>query len=437
MLAGKIGFWDKLSGDKVFVGYDLGRKYAQISYCFAGGGLPETVSTVAGGENYNIPMALCKRRGVNQWFYGREACKYAEEGGGTLVEDLMRLARDKESVFIEGESFDPVALLALFIKRSLSLLAGVCPQDRIGGIMFTCEDPDRETLEIIDGAVSGLGLKTQNIFCQGYVESVYYYNIYQDSQLWNHQVLVCDYREERIRTYLMERNLKTTPVVVLIGEDMYPFRAVLAIPEKEEARQEVFQIMDREFLELMERVCEGRLISSVYLLGDGFKGDWLNDSLKFLCKNRRVFQGNNMFSKGACYSLVEKNCASEAGKSHVFLGREKLKSNIGMRVLRRGADSYFALLDAGTSWYEAWRELDFLLESGCSFSVLITPLNGREVRTEEIRLDGIPERPEAATRLRLTADMPDVNSVRLCVEDMGFGEIFPASGMRWTETLEV
>lgn len=437
MLAGKIGFLDKLSGDKVFVGYDLGEKYAQISYCFAGNGLPETVSTVAGGEHYNIPMVLCKRRGVNQWFYGKEARKYAEEEGGILVEDLMRLARSRESVFIEGEAFDPVALLALFIKRSLSLLTAVCPQDRIDGIMFTCQGPDRETLEMIDGAVSGLGLKTQNIFCQGYVESVYYYNIYQESQLWNHQVLVCDYREDRISTYLMERNLKTSPVVVLIGEASYPFRSVLAIPEREEPRQEVFQSMDREFLELAERICAGRLISSVYLLGDGFKGEWLNDSLKFLCKNRRVFQGNNMFSKGACYSLMEKNSASEAGKSHVFLGSEKLKANIGMRVLRRGADSYFALLDAGTSWYEARKELDFLLESGDSFQVLITPLNGREVRAEEILLEGIPERPETTTRLHLTAEMPDVSSIRLCVEDMGFGEIFPSSGMQWTQTLEV
>ncbi|MBD5461083.1 MAG: hypothetical protein HDR26_09115 [Lachnospiraceae bacterium] len=428
---------DKLSGDKVFVGYDLCRRYAQISYCFAGGGQPETISTVAGGENYNIPLALCKRRGVNQWFYGKEACRYAQEGDGTLVENLLELARDKERVSIEGEEFEPVALLALFIKRSLSLLSGICPQERIGGIMFTCDGMDRETLEIIDRAVSGLGLKTQNIFCQGHVESIYYYNISQQPQLWNHQVLVCDYQEDRIRIYLMERNLKTSPVVVLIGEDMYPFRAVLSIPVQEDQRQEVFQGMDREFLELMQRVCEGRLISSVYLLGDGFRGEWLNDSLVFLCRNRRVFQGNNLFSKGACYSLTEKNNPSEAGKSHVFLGSDKLKANIGMRVLRRGADSYFALLDAGTSWFEARRELDFLLESGCGFTVLITPLNGREVRTVEIRLEGIPERPEGTTRLRLAADMPDVCSVRLCIEDMGFGEIFPASGMQWTETLEV
>ena len=57
----------KRNSRKFVVGYDLGREYAQISYCAMDESDPQTVSSVAGTEQYNIPVVLCKRKGVNQW----------------------------------------------------------------------------------------------------------------------------------------------------------------------------------------------------------------------------------------------------------------------------------------------------------------------------------------------------------------------------------
>ena len=75
--------------EKVIVGYDLGNKYAQIS-CYVTGSEEEirTLSSVAGSSVYTIPLALSKRQGVNQWFYGSEAIRYAgeEEGIGEPFE---------------------------------------------------------------------------------------------------------------------------------------------------------------------------------------------------------------------------------------------------------------------------------------------------------------------------------------------------------------
>ena len=87
--------------EKVIVGYDLGNKYAQIS-CYVTGSEEEirTLSSVAGSSVYTIPLALSKRQGVNQWFYGSEAIRYAGEEEGILVENLLKLARDGEPVQI-------------------------------------------------------------------------------------------------------------------------------------------------------------------------------------------------------------------------------------------------------------------------------------------------------------------------------------------------
>ena len=77
---------------KLMVGFDLGEDFSQISYTM--GDDVETLSTVAGQEQYNIPTVLCKRVGANQWFYGKDALNNAQEDNGILVRDVLKLAID-------------------------------------------------------------------------------------------------------------------------------------------------------------------------------------------------------------------------------------------------------------------------------------------------------------------------------------------------------
>ncbi len=99
----------KLHKGSVLVGYDLGEQYSQISYCIYGQEDVDTVATVVGTKQYNIPTMLCKRKGVNQWFYGKEAVKNAGEEDMVPVEDLLALAGKGEDIELDGESYDPAA----------------------------------------------------------------------------------------------------------------------------------------------------------------------------------------------------------------------------------------------------------------------------------------------------------------------------------------
>ena len=163
----------------------------------------------------------------------------------------------------------------------------------------------------------------------------------------------------------------------------------------------------------------------------------MKESLRLLCNNRRVFQGNNLYSKGACYGALEKISQSELGKKLVFLGNEKLKSNVGMKVYRQGKESYLALLDAGVNWFEASRQCEFYLDTGNRISLLITPLTGRNVREEEVVLDGLPLRKKRTTRIRLSMRMLSESKVKVEMQDLGFGQIFPSSGQNWIREFEL
>ena len=125
-----------LGGEKLIVGYDLGNLFSQISFAVSPEGEVETLSQVAGGQVYNIPTVLCRKHGTSQWFYGREAIRSAREDQGVLVENLLDLALEGEQVAVDGEVYDPVALLTLFFKRSLGMLPR--PVEKITALMITC-----------------------------------------------------------------------------------------------------------------------------------------------------------------------------------------------------------------------------------------------------------------------------------------------------------
>ncbi len=404
--------------DKVIVGYDLGSNYAQIS-CYITGKEEEitTLSSVAGSQAYTIPLVLSKRQGVNQWFYGSEALRYAKEEEGILVENLLKLARDGEPVQIDGTTLDPVALLTLFLKRSLGLLFQVTSTERIGALMFTCEELDPGMLEVLTQAVEALHLKTENIYFQSHRESFYYYNLYQPEELWKQGSVLCEYKENSIQTYSMECNRHTTPIVTYIEEREFPFP---------------IEKSDEKFLEIATQLCENRMVSSVYLIGEEFSQDWMKESLRYLCRGRRVFQGNNLFSKGACYSMMERLYSSENGQKYVYLGQDKLKTNIGMKVRRQGEESYQALLDAGISWYEAHNEMEFYLLEGRAVELLITSLTGKGSRIARI----VPEElQEGITRLRIHVEMKDETHLQVELEDLGFGAFRTATHHIWKEEI--
>ena len=89
------------------------------------------------------------------------------------------------------------------------------------------------------------------------------------------------------------------------------------------------------------------------------------------------------------------------------------------------------------NWFEASRQCEFYLDTGNRISLLITPLTGRNVREEEVVLDGLPLRKKRTTRIRLSMRMLSESKVKVEMQDLGFGQIFPSSGQNWIREFEL
>lgn len=425
--------------NKVVIGFELGDERSQMSYCRQDQSMPDTFSTVMGEEKYDIPTLLCRCRGAEEgasWSIGREALKNAQEKQGVLVEDLLILARDNAGKRIGGKEFSAEDLLEIFIRKALALLAAYISTDDIAAVAFTMRSMDTGMMDMLKRIVGRVGRARMEIFFLSHEDCLFQYIIHQPQEMWIHDVLLYDYRSDGIGSYLLQMNRKTNPVACFIETAQHPDMKIPDLKARTEtAKGAFYQQLDAALLEIVRRDCEQKTITSVFLLGDSFSKEWCRESLKYMCRGRRVFQGNNLFSKGACYGARERVFPSTLSTSYVYLSGDKLRANIGMICDRGQSEIYYPILDAGMNWYEAQKEVDVMLVKDNTITLNITPVNGSRTRVARISLEGLKVRGNKTNRIGIRLYMEDPNAVQIEIVDKGFGEFFPSTGQVWRECL--
>ena len=420
--------FEKINKDRYVIGFDLNNRFAQISYVRIDGTEPETLSTITGEEEYNIPAVILKRKSNNQWVIGRAAEEAFTEKDGYLVADLLRKSLRGETVRMGTEEYKAEDLLLLFIKRAFSMLPLMTTPDKISAVVVTVRKADTDTVKVLQKLPELLKIEEEKVHFLSYEESFFFYMLYQQNELRNHQVLLCDSSEGFLNIYRLEKNTFVNPAIA--GVEEYPYEDFKFGPEGESASEK-----DRRFLNICDHMCENRLFSAVYLIGEGFYDDWCNDSLKFLCKGRRVFKGNNLFSKGACLAAKEYAAPSGYEKQLRFFGRDRVQANVGVTIRDNDEDDDVVFIKAGEHWYEVGHTEEFLLHETDTVPIWIEQISKRSRVGADLKLSGLPVKGSRMTRISLTIKMSSDKNVLFIAKDLGFGELYPSTGLEWTEEL--
>ena len=418
------------------IGYDLNENISQISFSEIHDGRLKAVGGDGNDEKLGIPTVLCKRNGVNQWYFGREAINCATRGDGTLVGKLLSFAIAGARLEIEGEAYDPIDLLILFFKRSLNIISSYVNPQHVVKLVITVDHLDSRMIEILEKIVSSVSVARENILFQTYDESIYYYMIHQGADLWKNNVMVFDYSNDYLKTYELWMNKNTTPVVGFVDYVGYENIKLPKFMIGEEFKDNKEASLDEMILSAIRGTFSEHTISSVYLIGEGFEDDTFERTKSFLLMGRHVFQGKNLYSKGACFCASDKYSPKDINKTHIFLGKDKLKANTGIKMRVNGKEEYVVLVDAGETWYDAENTLEFILEEGTGIEIIVTPLDGSRQRIEEISFAGLPNRPSRATRMRLETSFESDTKMKVKVTDLGFGEFYLSSGKIWERDIE-
>ena len=403
------------NGNSYYIGIDLNDSYAMVSFFQQNMKEPETVSTVAGSEEFQIPLVLARRKSIGKWYYGDEARRLSKSGEMVCIDQLLKRALNSEKIVIDDDSFMAEELLALFLKKVMELPSKLGNPSSFDRLVICVDRLTKENVSMFYGMAVRLGINSRQLTVIDRKESFYYFALNQDKSLWLHDVVMFMQEKESIFFYSLKRDLRTTPQVVSIDE------SISYTLDKNDK--------DKSFLDIINESFKNQIISTVFLVGDTFAEGWMKQSVALLCKGRRVFMGNTLFTKGACYAAATRD--KEAEWPFVYMGENEMKFNLSLKVHDKGELSFYNLISAGSNWFESKGQCEVIISGSYEVDFWKQLPKSREAKIETLRLTDMPPRPDKATRIRITATPVSDDRIDIEIKDLGFGEIFMSSGKVW------
>ena len=316
--------------------------------------------------------------------------------------------------------FEKEDLFVLYIKKLILFASRLGNPGLPDCLVVTVDALSRNITELFTKVAEELGLNRSKLILMDRKESFYYFAYNQKQELWLHDIFLFDCRGDEVKCCTVVRDAKTIPQIVTITEEKHALDRMHR---------------DESFYKILLDSFHGHISSAVYLVGDGFDGDWMKMSLSYMCKGRRAFIGKNLYSKGACYAAMVRE--QKTPWQYVYMGDNEMKVNVSLKVKNGGKSEFFSLISAGDNWYEASGECEVLLEDDKEIDFWLQLPHCRDAKIEKLELSDLPDRKPKTTRLRISAKPLSDSQVKIKIRDLGFGEIVKSSELAWEYTMSL
>ncbi|MDF2905527.1 MAG: hypothetical protein K0R34_848 [Herbinix sp.] len=415
---------------KLFVGYDLCEDYTQISCYSYKSGEPIPISVREEDERNLIPTALCVNSVTKQWLFGEDAIRCGTDNAGILVNNLLDKLIKGVEVRIYDQTFSPVSLMEKYLRKTLMLIKRYFPTEQISKIVVTVRNAQPALVEGIYAALAILGLERDRVVIMSHSGAYLYYALSQDKSLWMNDVGLFDFSEEGLLFYQIKLNRKTKPMIACLNKTDYSH----ILNDKTLSIQK--DNLAYTFENIANTALYKKLVTTLYLSGTGFDGGWAEEVIRSLCVGRRVFLGQNLFTKGACYAAKEL-CGDRKLEEFILLNEEMIASTVAVRVYKDTKFQEVCLASAGETWYEVNKSIEVIQEGETELELILKNIMTREVIRERIRLTKLTDRPDRMTRLQIKVTCKDQSIAVVTVNDLGFGEFYPETGCILEAMIEI
>lgn len=415
---------------KLIVGYDLGDDFSQIS-CYSYKTFePVPICTKEGDEYYPIPTALCVKKDTKLWLYGEDAIACASANEGILVNHLLEKVQKGEEVEILGQTFSGISLLEKFLRKSLTLIKNYFPTETITKLVITIGDTEPVIVEGIYRALDLIGIEKDRAVVISHTGAYLYYALSQDRALWMNDVGLFEFNESGLYFYQISINRRMKPIIA--GVTKRTFTDILSYSM---LRQKDINV-NYAFENIANTILYKQIISTLYFTGKGFEGEWAEKSIKSLCMGRRVFLGQNLYTKGACFAAKELSGDRKLG-DYILLNDEMIPCSVWIRVYCDALMKEVLLTEEAIPWYEVNKSVEVIPEGEAELEIIFKNIMTKESIREKIKVDHLPNRPNRMTRLEINVTFISKTTAKIIVKDLGFGEFFPETGHTWEFSIEI
>lgn len=406
---------------KVIVGYDLCEDYAQISCYSYKKHEAITINAHDGNEDGLIPVVLCYRTDTRQWLFGEDAYIGARNGSGILVNDLLSKLKNDEETEIAGVKYSAQAIMEKFLRKTLTLVRDYFPTQPITKLVLTIRNSEHDFAEKLYNTLALLGIEKDRASIINHEDAYLYYALYQDRSLWMNDVGLFDYGPDGLNYYQIRINRWSRPMIASLEKHDYShsFEPDL-LKQKNADAAYVFE-------NLANSALYRQIVSTLYFTGNGFEGGWADQVMKSLCVGRRVFYGQNLYTKGACYAAKELSGERQL-QDVLLLNDDMVTCQLSLRVYRDGKYTEAVLLEAGELWYKAGRSYEVIPDGTAELEVVQRNLMTRKVLYHKFMPDQLQLHTDRTMRLKIDLYCTDKSTGVVRITDLGFGEFYTGTG---------
>lgn len=414
------------------IGLDLQTEYTQISYYDETLFEPCSISQKEGEELYLIPTVLAVTKENGQWYFGVDALARKEERNVPLLEDFVASIEKGEPIVYYQKEWEPVDILKRYLRKCLNLVTVKFPTGTIHKLAVTVSEKTKPLVEALTQALQELGLEDGRAEVISHEEGYVYYALRQKKELWLNDVGLFDFSSKGLFFYRIFMNRRTSPVTV--GIEKREFTELLSLQMLEDSNddKEIAYIFDG----ITKNALHKKIVSTIYVTGRGFEGNWHQSVLEGLCVGRRVFFGQNLYAIGACYGAKE---LSGEGKlsDYLLLSAEMVLVDISMKVYSDTCFAPFYFVKAGTMWYEAKQKIEIIPDNETELELEVFDVMTQQRKTFFLHIDPFEGRPPRTTILEASLKFLDPKTFVLRVKDKGFGSMFLSTNRIWEKEIHL
>ncbi len=411
----------------LLVGFDLCDVYSHICVVNHEANRLEDIFYDDTNHNLMMPTAICKCRGIDQWKIGQDALESALSNTGIIVDKLLRLVSQEGTSTLEGVCYRADELLVLYVQYALEkILQLQNEEDYIEQIVFTLRKLDIPIMDAIMQCMENMKIKSNNVRIISHTESFMFYLLSQKPEVYANTATLFDLSDDSMMYYECKISRGMNPQICQVTKEKLEDNFNLRILEEPSGKRMADSIM----FGCANRLLEKKIVSSVCLSGKGFENvsEWDGRFLKYICNRRKVYYEPLLFVKGAALLAVDRT-RSRSAYPYICVCEGRIGSTISMEVIAKAVPQKITLVKAGDNWYSAQTTLDFIIDGEDALTLEVTPIGQKKGKMIRIPFDQFPPRPNKTTRVSLKMIFENEDVLRLEIKDLGFGSMFPSSGI--------
>ena len=258
---------------------------------------PRSIS-IGTEDNFLIPSVVCYNSELNEWSAGDEAVNKSRLNNSTEYRKLPEILKQNY-----GEDLTK-QIITTYMSYLLKVAVNYSNGKLIKNVLVTLNEVTPEMIELITTSFTNLGYNANDIKIISHSESFVYYVLNQGKDIWINQVYFLNFDRNdfscRKLNVIKGKQVHVADVTVEDLNDRMTYDSV----------KNNMDMADEIVADYMEDQLKKNVVSGVFLSGEGFYAEGWAKTLQTICRNRRVFKGNNLIVKGAAYATVIGQVAS-------------------------------------------------------------------------------------------------------------------------------